>query len=215
VNLLKKVLRPSCTMRLSERLAAFKRIKEYYDTLDREGLRHGRLPMHSTGFGFWGTTNMNDAYTFFSRIRLQRFKSFVDLGCGDGRVVLIASLFTNATGIEGETELIDVGNKAIKDIGLWERNAGSSDTGPLPATLKNKDYSTEDLSQYDVLFMFPDKRFDAAVVGKLLSEFTGYLFVYNRVYAPAGIKAGKTYWVDQLPIASYAINAEEKNLEVE
>jgi SAM-dependent methyltransferase len=202
-------------MRLSERLAAFKRIKAHFDSLDREGLRHGRLPMRSTEFGFWGTTNMNDAYTFFSRIRLERFKGFVDLGCGDGRIVLIASLFTNATGIEGETELVDIGNKAIKEIRYWEGGPGSGATGPFPVTLKNKDYATEDLSQYDVLFMFPDKRFDAAMVGKLLSEFRGYLFVYNRVYAPAGIKAGKTYWIDQLPIASYAINVEERNLEME
>ena len=193
-------------MEPAARLAAFKRIKEHYDALDREGLRHGTLPMHSTEFGFWGTTNMNDAYTFFSRMKLDRFKGFADLGCGDGRVVLIASLFTNAVGIEGDKELVDIGNKAIKEL---ELKSGFS------ATLKNKNYYGEDLSQYDIIFMFPDQSFDATMLGKLLKEFKGYLFIYNRVHSPVGIKAGKTYWVDQMPIASFPINIEERNLEMQ
>lgn len=193
-------------MDLTTRLATFKRIKEYYDALDREGLRHGKLPMHTTEFGFWGTTNMNDAYTFFSRIRLDRFKGFVDLGCGDGRVILIASLFTNAVGVEGDKELVDIGNKAIVELAI---------PSGFAATLKHKNYYEEDLSRYEVIFMFPDRRFDAVMMGKLLKEFKGYLFVYNRVHSPPQIKAGKTYWIDQMPVASFSINIEEKNLELE
>ncbi len=187
------------------RLAAFNRIKEHYDALDREGLRHGKLPMRTTAYGFWGTTNMNDAYAFFTRIRLERFERFADLGCGDGRIVLIASLFTNAVGIEGDEELVEIGTNAVKKLGL---------TSAFTALLKNKNYYDEDLSKYDIIFMFPDNRYDPLMVGKLLKEFRGYLFVYNRIHAPPGIKAGKTYWVDQMPIASYPINVEEKNLEL-
>ncbi len=205
------------------RLAAFKRIKAHYDERDRQGLLHGTLPMRDTTHGFWGTTNMNDAYTFFSRIRLERFTGFVDLGCGDGRVVLIASLFTDATGIEGDGELYGKGKEAMEELGLWKGGKGGekgSEGGDGPdgihaATLKNKDYYGEDLSRYDIIFMFPDNRYDAVMVGKLLSEFTGHLFVYNRIHAPPGIRAGKTYWIDQMPIASYPINVEERSLERE
>lgn len=187
-------------MELSDRLQKFKEIKEYFDTLDREGLRHGKLPMHTTNFGFWGTTNMNDAYTFFSKINLSRFNSFIDLGCGDGRIVLIASLFTKAKGIEGNKELAGIGNDAAKKLNI-------------STTVECKDYYTENLSTHDIIFMFPDKKYDAMMIGKLLSEFKGFLFVYNRIYTPPGIKAGKTYWLDQMPIASYPINVEDENLE--
>lgn len=178
----------------------FKQIKEYYDTRDREGLKRGKLPMHTTEWGFWGTTNMNDAHLFFTRIKLQRFSKFIDLGCGDGRVVHVASLFTNATGIEGDEELANVGREAAVTLGG-------------DGTVKHGDYYEENFSQYDIIFMFPDRKYDALMVGKLLSEFKGYLFVYNRVYAPPGIKPGKTYWIDQMPIASYPIGIEEENLE--
>ena|GEM_PF-1085898 len=242
-------------MDLAARLAAFKRIKEHFDGLDRDGLRHGKLPMHTTGFGFWGTTNMNDAYTFFSRIRLERFKGFVDLGCGDGRIVMIASLFTDAVGIEGDKDLVEKGKKAMEELGLWNDllpvlkdevspgekvaqkrivrgrgivsengNAGqegvdgpddtSDPDGIHTAELKNKNYYDEDFSGYEIIFMFPDNRYDARMVGKLLTEFKGYLFVYNRIHSPPGIKAGKTYWIDQMPIASYPINVEDENLEM-
>jgi hypothetical protein len=198
----------------AQRLAAFKRIKEHYDALDREGLRHGKLPMHHTGFGFWGTTNMNDAYAFFARIKLERFRHFVDLGCGDGRIVLIASLFTDATGIEGDKGLIETANHAVRElVQVPERNGATASMNRC-IELKHKNYYDEDFSPYDVIFMFPDTRYDATMVGKLLSEFTGYLFVYNRIHAPPGIPAGKTYWVEQMPIASYPIKVEEENLEL-
>lgn len=190
-------------MKQAERLERFKRIKERYDGLDREGLSHGKLPMHSTEFGFWGTTNMNDAYDLFTRIRLGWFNRFVDLGCGDGRVVAIASLFTKAVGIEGEEGLVKKGQEVFKEVGLSEKMA----------LLKCKDYHEEELSKYDIIFMFPDNRYDAVILGKLLSEFKGYLFVYNRVHSPSGIKAGKTYWIKQMPIASYPINITGENLE--
>ncbi len=229
-------------MEPSERLALFKRIKDAYDALDREGLRHGKLPMHSTEFGFWGTTNMNDAYDFFSRIRLERFKKLVDLGCGDGRVVAIASLFTDAVGVEGNKELVDVGNEIFEELGLNERGRTALTPGepirernvdhkrteperlrPNPAKessatgralLNCKNYYSEDFSQYDVIFMFPDNRYDDAMLKKLKTEFKGYLFIYNKVHLPPGIKAGKTYWIDQMPIASYPISVPDENLEL-
>ncbi len=223
-------------MEPSARLALFKRIRDAYDALDREGLRHGKLPMHSTEFGFWGTTNMNDAYDFFSRIRLQRFKRFVDLGCGDGRVVAIASLFTDAVGIEGNEALVEKGNQVFEELGLngrerdaltpgepvIERNRGdrgrpSTGTGgstPRRALLKCKNYYSENFSQYDIIFMFPDNRYDDAMLKKLRTEFKGYLFIYNKVHLPSGVKAGKTYWIDQMPIASYPLNVPDENLEL-
>lgn len=222
-------------MEPSERLAMFNRIKARYDALDREGLRHGKLPMHSTEFGFWGTTNLNDAYDFFSRIHLERFKRFVDLGCGDGRVVAVASLFTDAVGIEGNRELVAVGTRVFEELELVqqgersiERTRGDHERieykrkGQAPsvflshhAHLKCKNYYDEDFSKYDIIFMFPDKRYDEQMVAKLKNEFKGFLFIYNRVHAPPGIAPGKTYWIDQMPIASFPLNVHDKNLELE
>ena len=62
--------------------------------------------------------------------------------------------------------------------------------------------------------MFPDNRYDDAMLKKLKTEFKGYLFIYNKVHLPPGIKAGKTYWIDQMPIASYPISVPDENLEL-
>ena len=40
-----------------------------------------------------GPSGTQDIYDFFVKIKLERYKNFIDLGSGDGKVVLIASLF--------------------------------------------------------------------------------------------------------------------------
>ncbi len=184
-----------------ERRKAFLKIKEEYEREDREGLRRGQLPMRTTTIGFWGTTNLEDAYHLFTRIGLERFTHLADLGAGDGRVVAVAALFTRATGVEGDHELVEKGKELFQRLGVR-------------AILKEKDYRDENLTSYDAIFMFPDKRYDERMLAKLKREFTGYLFIYNNIHAPPGFKKGKTYWVGQLPIASYPINTAEENLEL-
>lgn len=179
----------------------FSEIKAYYDTRDRSTIKASGMLVRDTSFGIWGTTHLDDAFTFFTRIRLERFTRFVDLGCGDGRVVLVASLFTRAAGIEGDAELFCVASEAKAALGV-------------DADIRQGDYLAEPLDAYDCIFMFADKRFEPELVAKLQREFSGYLFVYNKLFAPDGLAQGKTYWVGQIPIASYAINRAEENLEL-
>src|SRR3990167_5062155 len=79
----------------------FAQIKTEYDNFYREMLRKGKLPMRSTAKGFWNASISEEIYDAFRRIGLRKFNNFLDIGSGDGKVVLIASLFCkNAEGVE-------------------------------------------------------------------------------------------------------------------
>src|SRR3989338_7922035 len=86
-------------------------IRKEYDNFYRELLRKGKLPMWSTEKGFWNAAIADEVYEAFKKIKLNQFRNFLDIGSGDGKVVLIASLFCqNAEGIEIDEFLH---NKAI------------------------------------------------------------------------------------------------------
>ena len=71
--------------------------------------------MGDTEKGIWGTSITQDIFDFFRQIKLQNYRNFIDLGSGDGKVVLIASLFgINAAGIEFDKDLIKASVK-IRD----------------------------------------------------------------------------------------------------
>ena len=90
----------------------FAQIKKEYDNFYRSLLRSGKLPMRSTSKGFWNAAISDEVYEAFKRIGLHKFKNFLDIGSGDGKVVLIASLFCeNAEGIEIDNFLH---NKAVE-----------------------------------------------------------------------------------------------------
>ena len=180
----------------AERRTKFIAIERAFKLLDMQRLQKGEYATKDTAYGIWGASNMKDAYDLFTKIRLEKNERFADLGCGDGRIVLIASLFTSAVGIEGEQELVDMGLKIRDELSLPN------------AELRRGDYCDEDLSRYDVLFMFPDKAFDEKMVGKLKNEFTGTLYVYNKMRTIPGITPGKTLWLGQLPIGTYQFSSD-------
>lgn len=205
----KEVLSKDIVEKHPEKYEEFVKIRAAYDELDKEGLSIGKLPMHSTAYGFWGTTNLSDAFEIFTRIKLERFKFLGDLGAGDGRIIAVASLFTKTEGIEGDKKLVDKGQDILKQL---DNNA----------ELVCDNYYNTDFSKFDIIFMFPDNRFDETMISKLENEFKGFLLVYNDTHNPNAtnpgnkkIRKGKTYWVRQMPIVSYAINTEDKNLELE
>ena len=79
----------------------FSQIKKEYDEFYKSLLLRGRLPMWSTEKGFWNAAVSDEIYEAFKKIKLDKFKNFLDIGSGDGKVVLIASLFCKkAEGIE-------------------------------------------------------------------------------------------------------------------
>jgi len=116
------------------------------------------------------------------------------LGSGDGKVVLIASLFgVKATGIEFDKDLIDVSVKIRDELNL-------------SADFIQGDFLKQDLSRYDIIFINPDKGFKLKLENKLIKEMksTAKLFVYNNIFLPNILKKGKTYWFEQVPIISYS-----------
>lgn len=170
----------------------FARINEEYDRFYKSFLKKGQLPMGETKAGFWGTAASADVLELFEKIGLGKFKRFIDLGSGDGKVVLIASLFTNAAGIEFDKELHDKAVEIRDRIGL-------------KAELVQGDFMEHGLSKYDAVFINPDKSFSRGLEQKLKKELKGILIVYNMVYRPETLEKGRTYWLGHTPATVYTL----------
>lgn len=177
----------------------FDLIKNWYEKQDQTVRDREGKPFFRTSHGLWGAAGMLDMFEFFLKNETNDLKLgvFADYGSGDGRIVLIASLFTEAVGIEGEQELVDLGEQAKKEL---------ADQIPelSRATFKCKNYYEEQHDDYAIIFTFPDHPFPEDFEKKLLKTFSGTLLVYNDIHKPNLLKKGKTYWVQQIPIASYA-----------
>jgi SAM-dependent methyltransferase len=167
----------------------FRDIKQAYADFENTLKESGKGLVYRTDKGIYGTTNLDAIFRFFKEIGLQNYRHFLDLGCGDGRVVLVASLFTKAEGIEFDAELVAIGR-------------GIRDRLGLKCELKAGDYLHIDLSGHDILFMNPDHEF-GPLDGKLKRELSGPLFIYNEIFAPDSLKKGKKYWPSQVPIITY------------
>ena len=170
----------------------FHKIKEEYDAFYKSFLKKGKIPCYDTEVGIWGVSVSNNIYEFFKKIKLGKYKNFLDLGSGDGKVVLIASLFTKATGIEYDKKLVKKSIEIKDKLGL-------------KCDFIQGDFldSGFDFGKYDIIFINPDKGFHKGTEDKLLKEMKGKLFVYNFVFQPRFLKKGKTYWFDQTPVCVY------------
>lgn len=167
----------------------FSQIKKAYAEFEQRLRDSGKGLVYRTQKGIYGTTNLDAVFRFFREIGLNNYSSFLDLGCGDGRVVLVASLFTKATGIEYTKELVDVA-ETIKD------------NLELDCEFIAGDYLDHDLTKYDIVFINPDHEFNELDT-KLKAELRGPLFVYNEIFAPNLLKKGKKFWPSQIPIIKY------------
>ncbi len=173
----------------------FQRIKEYYDRIDMELIQRKGLSVWGTAYGLYGASDLRVVYELFKTIRLDRAGSFVDLGSGDGRIVLLASLFTASTGIEGDPFLHGLAGTAREMLGT-------------SCTLTNADYTREDLSGYDVLFIYADHNWPDAFQEKLMRECRGTLYSLHNTYRPGLLRRGRTFWIGQVPFVSYAFTAD-------
>ena len=167
----------------------FIRIKKVYDQFRTELLKAGRLPVKDTGKGFWAISVPDDIFDLFKKIDLHEYGSFLDLGSGDGRVVMIASLFTRAAGIEYDEELH---NKAMEIKGSLG----------MDCELHNKDYMEHDFSGYDVVFLNPDQRLHS-LEPKLLSELKGRLVVYGDEFHPVSLVKDRTFHAHSTQVTIY------------
>lgn len=158
----------------------FECLKNKYDEFDRGLLQQGRYLGKETEVGFWGVTPLNEAYDFFKGFGLHRHQNFLDLGSGDGRIVLLASLFDiQAHGLEFDEEMIDVGLNHRTKLSL-----------PHFENTKflQKDFLEHDIRGYDVVFISPDKPFfRSGLDKKLSSELTGKLVVHGWEFHPPGL----------------------------
>jgi precorrin-6B methylase 2 len=174
-----------------------KKLKEIilnYETFYSSIKREGKSLVRDTEKGIWGVSKIENVFQLFNKLRLQNCKRFIDLGSGDGCVVLVASLFTESEGIEYDKELVDTSNKMKKELNL-------------NADFIKGDFMKLDLSRYDFIFINPDHDFKS-LENKLIKEMSpkARLFIYNNIFLPEKLKKGKTYWFNQVPIISYRKN---------
>ena len=171
----------------------FTEIKKEYDEFYRSLLRQGRLPMYSTQNGFWNASIDDEAFEAFMKIGLQRFRNFLDVGSGDGKIVLAASLFCkNAEGVEIDgflhSKALEIRDK------LKIKNA----------VFHNGDFFNHDFSKYDILFSAPDAPFGRGLESKLIKEMSGRLIVYGQHFQPHNLKKEGSFVVNGTLISVFS-----------
>lgn len=171
----------------------YREIKERYDTFYNNMLKKGRLPMQSTSIGFWNAAITDEVFEAFRRIGLHRFNHMVDLGSGDGKVVLIASLFTNATGIEADPDLFGLSMKMYREL-MPGKNV----------KFIKKNFFEHNLNKYDAVFCNPDQPFYRGLEQKLLKELNGKLIVYGSHFLPSQLRQEQSFSVNGTLVSVYS-----------
>jgi protein-L-isoaspartate O-methyltransferase len=171
----------------------YKAIKEEYDNFYKALLRRGKLPLRSTELGFWNSAISDEVYRAFKILKLQNFKSFIDLGSGDGKIALIAALFCKmAEGVEIDEELH---SKALKvQNKLQIKNA----------LFHNHDFFDHNISPYDIVFINPDAPMERGVEKKLLQELKGKLIVWGHHFHPTQFKERESFLVENTKVTLYS-----------
>jgi hypothetical protein len=141
--------------------------ERYYAVLKAKGMHSHK----QTEKGFWVSSVSCEVFDLFRTIRLEEFKHFADLGSGDGKVALIASLFTKSTGIECDEELVQ------RSVQIKQAS------GAKNLRFTQGDFLEVDLSAYDILFIYPDNPL-IRLEQKLLKEFRGDLIVCGGIFVP-------------------------------
>jgi len=169
----------------------FNAIKKEYDDFDKSLMKQGKLPMRDTGIGFWNASPSKDIFELFKKINLQDYKHFLDLGSGDGRVAMIASLFTKATGIELDRALV---NKATEMKHRLNINN---------VEFLHKNFFDHNISKHDMIFLAPDKPMYRGVEEKLLKELKGEVIVFSPHFHPTMLRKKTDFDVNGTYTAVY------------
>lgn len=163
----------------------FEQIKEEYDDFYKSLLKTGRLPLRSTGKGFWGGVIADEIYEAFKRINLHRHRSFIDLGSGDGKVVLTAALFCKrAVGIEMDDELFEKSLEMQRKLNIPN------------AIFYKSDFYDHSISEFDMVFVYPDSPMHRGMEKKLLNELTGKLLHYGYHFHPQNLKVEDKFLIN-------------------
>jgi hypothetical protein len=155
----------------------FQILKERYDDFHRYLLTNGILPARDTGIGYWGITPLPELFELFKQIDLGSYKSMLDLGSGDGRVVLLASLFgIEAHGIEYDPWLVNTSLFIRRRLNMAQF---------ARTKIREDNFMHRDLSCYGLVFCSPDKPFHRnGFENKLLRELSGDLIVHGWEFHP-------------------------------
>ena len=155
-----------------ERNSVFSKIKATYQEFYQElKLSENTLSYRSTKSGMWATSVAEELYRAFCHFDLDHYNHVADLGSGDGIVVVIASLFTQATGYE-------------IDEWLYQQSIKLSHSLNLPrVTFLRKDFLQANLSGHDLLYLYPDKPF-YELEDRLLATWSGRLLVNGPHFPP-------------------------------
>ncbi|MBI4799579.1 MAG: hypothetical protein HY794_12820 [Desulfarculus sp.] len=131
-------------------------------------------PYKMTPLGMWACSDPGELLDLFQQVDLAGHGHLADLGSGDGRAVLLASLFTRATGIEADPWLLATSQGLARDLGLSR------------ASFIEGDCRQADLAPYDLLFIYPDKPL-AWLEARLPAQWPGRLLVYGAGFRPQGL----------------------------
>lgn len=167
----------------------FEKIKSEYNRFYQDLLKNGKKPLRSTKVGLWGHYPCEKYHEFFKKIHLEKYKNFIDLGSGDGKVVMIASLFTKSSGIEFDIELYNKSLEIKKKLGI-------------KCELYNSDFQKVNISKYDFVFINPDKGFKF-MEKDIIKTLNGKLFVANNIFQPRFLEKGKSTWIDGIPFIEF------------
>ncbi|MBW2975645.1 methyltransferase domain-containing protein [Candidatus Woesearchaeota archaeon] len=171
----------------------FNEIRKEYDAFYKKMLTKGQLPMRSTELGFWNAAISSEVYSAFKKLNLNKFESFIDLGSGDGKITLIASLFCErAEGVEIDDELHEKALEMKEKLGI--RNAA----------FHNDDFNYHSISGYDIVFINPDKPMSRGTEKKILNELDGKLVVYGHHFHPSNLKKEQSFLVDNTLVSVYS-----------
>lgn len=165
-------------------------IKKKYSDFSTSLLKQGKLPLRKTELGFWGSSICNEVFEIFNRIKLHKYNNFIDLGSGDGRVVLIASLFTNAKGIEIDKPLIEKSKQIAKEL-------------KLNAEFIHGNFNEHDISSYDVVYSFPDTAINFGLQKKLMNELNGKFILTGPHLFPIQLKKQDEFFVEGTKVGIY------------
>ncbi|MBW3002970.1 class I SAM-dependent methyltransferase [Candidatus Woesearchaeota archaeon] len=148
------------------RLLKFSSIKKFYKEYYNRFYVQGKVPVKDTKLGMWGVSSADDVFEIFKKLNVHG--KFLDLGSGDGKVVLVASLFCDSvTGVECDDELIKLSKEFANQLGI-------------KAEFLLDDYMNIDLCGYDYIFINPDHELDD--LSEKLKDYKGMVVVYSNLY---------------------------------
>ncbi len=166
----------------------FDNLKKTYDEFENFLLKNGQLIAKDTGIGFWGVTPLKDVFELFKKVKLNEHSTFVDLGSGDGRVVLLASIFgLKATGIEADSWLVNVSLDIKNKLDIPNLDN---------VTILRKDFNEHSISNHDIVYVSPDKPFHRGLESKLQRELDGMLIVHGHEFLPSGFNKVNEFLID-------------------